>query len=158
MRGFSGGKHCVPLDPRDLTVEIDPTFQIPRPLGPTNSGPNRAETLCFFFVSFLITEHFLVHSSKNRVISRPPRLIKSRPFFFIRVVMSTISRPTSSSSGHPSSPLGRPSPSWTIFFLFFFFFFLFILFFIYHRLLVDRRGRGATPGRGRHGGRSDQCC
>ena len=49
--GFFGGKRCGSLDPRDLTVEIDPMFRIPRPLGPINSGPNSAETLCFSFVS-----------------------------------------------------------------------------------------------------------
>ena len=60
MRGFSGGKRCGPLDLGDLTVEIDPTFRILRSLGPINSGPNSAETLCFFFVNCLIAEQSLV--------------------------------------------------------------------------------------------------
>jgi len=40
MRVFSGGKCCGPLDPRDLTVEIDPSFRNLRPMRPINRGPN----------------------------------------------------------------------------------------------------------------------
>jgi len=45
--GFSGGKCCEPLDLRDLTVEIDSTVRIPRPMGPINRGLHSVVTLCF---------------------------------------------------------------------------------------------------------------
>ena len=71
MRVFSERKRCGPLDPEDLTVEINSMFRILRSLGLINSGLNSAETLHFSFVSCLIAEHSLAHSSENRVISRP---------------------------------------------------------------------------------------
>jgi len=77
MRGFSGERRCGPLDLEDLMVETVLTFRISRSLGPINSGPNSVETLCFFFVSCLITDHSLAHSSENWVISRPLRLTQS---------------------------------------------------------------------------------
>ena len=72
MRGFLGGRRCGPLDLKDLTIEIVLTFRVPRSLGPINSGPNNAKTLCFLCVSCLITERYLALCSDNRVTYRPP--------------------------------------------------------------------------------------
>ena len=109
------GRHCGPLDLEDLTIEIVLTFRVPRSLHPINSGPNSAETLYFLCVSCLTTERYLVQCSDNRVILAP--LLCFGLLLYIRLVMSTISRPTSSSDrpspsvGHPSSPVGRSSSS-----------------------------------------------
>ena len=42
---FLGGGICEPLDLLDLTVEIDTTFRIPRPMGPIYRGPPQRRTL-----------------------------------------------------------------------------------------------------------------
>ena len=96
MRVFSGARHYGPLDLGDLMVEIILTF----------CGSNSVEILCFFFVSALITKWSLAlvlitEFSLTLLICLSLRL-------YLRLVMSTLSRPTSSSDP-PSPPLVRPS-------------------------------------------------
>ena len=137
MRVFSGARNCGLLDLRDPTIEIISTFCILRSLGPVNSGPNSVEILCFFFVSILTTERPLALVLITEC-SLALLLCSRSSALYIRLVMSTLSRPTSSSFSSFSSFSSSHSS-----FLFVFFFFV-----LYHRFLVGRGGRGATSGRG----------
>ena len=103
--GFFGRE---PLDLGDLMVEIVVTLHLLRSLTLINSGPNSVEVL-----SYLSAE-----CSDNRVFPRLPTLITECFLVLllspglqlcIRLVMSTLSRPTSFSSSPPSPPLARPS-------------------------------------------------
>ena len=98
MRGF-----WAPIDEDrwiegDLTVEMVVTLRLPRPSRAINSGPNSLKTLHYCFDIFSETRTLLV------LLSRSLRLFK-------RLVISSLSRPTSSSSVPPSPRPLSPSSS-----------------------------------------------
>jgi len=97
MRGFLGAKRWESLDLKDLTVEIVVTHRLPRPLEAINSGSNNVEILCY--LSDIC--------SKTRTFPRLHAVFQ----LFIRLVMSSLSRPTSSSSTAPSPLPVRSSSS-----------------------------------------------
>jgi len=102
MRGILGVKRQWSLDRKDLTIEMVATLRLPRPSRAINSGPNNAETLRYYFDICSETRTLLV-------------LLSCCISSFTRLVMSSLSRPTSSSSAphspRPVRPLSSSSSS-----------------------------------------------
>ena len=152
MMGFSGGKYCEPLDLKDLTVEIDSTLRIPRPMGPINRGLQQCRNLAFSELVYLITEPSIAHCSENRVTVQPfyqalplPSLSFLTKVSDVKCVLANVSLVQ---SFFPPSRSSFSCP-WAFFhFVNFFVNIFFINLFICHRFLIGWGGRGATHGRG----------
>ena len=130
MRDFLDVKRRRMLDRKDLTVEMVATLHLLRPSRAINSGPNSAETLRYYSDTCSETRTLFV-------------LLSCCISSFTKLVMSSLSRSTSSSLAPPLSS------SHTSFFLFVFRFWL-----LYDRASIGRCkpsvlevvARGDDPG------------
>ena len=97
-----GVKRWESLDLGDLTVEIVVMLRLPRSLEAINSGPNSAKTLCYLSAI----------CSETRVFSRPIVVFR----LSIRLMLSSLSRPTSSFAPSYPSPMcpSSSSSSWSL--------------------------------------------